>query len=195
MASKAMVVKAAADPWQWLMFYATNFIFPERLGSRSYTETERSRIHKDISSLYDALAEASFYPKLHGDLYENLFGSEDDWEKTKSPEGKRKHLLPNKIYEVSFDEDARSGMLWMFTVLLTPPSRTPDPNDKSKFALSHPYLIGPHLASRVVWPMVRQLGKEVYMRRALGWPEHPPCNWEDESPRYSLTTDTGGDKR
>jgi len=168
-------VTATQDQWQWVMFYMGNFIMPDKLGDKEYKPVERTRIQEEVSALFDDLLPHSYYAQQHGHDYEPNFGDKEDWEKTDKG---FKQINPKKSYTVKLSPKAVSGLMWLFTVLLSAPERKMGPDGKPQ--LSHPYYVTPALASRFVWPIARELGKTKVLKRAVGIVDEPLRNWEEE---------------
>lgn len=162
------LIKATQDQFQWVMYFLGSFIMPDKLGTREYTPIERARIQERISALFDDLLPHSYYAQQHGEEYLSCFGDKDDWIPDPNKPGEKKAARPSKMYEVELGQKGASGMIWLFTVLLTPPEKIKGKNPMEKDTITNPYMVTPALAARFLWPMVKQLGKEVELRRAVG---------------------------
>jgi hypothetical protein len=179
--AKEVTVTATQDQWQWVMWYLTNFIMPDKLGDKVYKPVERARIQEEISAVFDALLPHSHYAQQHGADYFPHFGAKEDWafgEEPRQPGVAPKPTNPGRLYAVAFGQKATSGLLWLFTVLLTPPEKHVGPDGKPM--ATHPYLVTPSLASRFIWPITKQLGKVVALKRSVGIEESPLHMWEDD---------------
>jgi len=176
--AKMTLVRATHDQWQWVMLYLTNFAMPETLGSKEYKAIERARIQEEIAVVVDELTVHSHFMKLHGQEYRPLFGAKEDW--TADPETPKefKAVHPEKIYEISLSTRAVSGLVWLFTVLLTPPERKKGADGKE--TPTHPYMVQPALAARFIWPITRAMGKVTAVKRSVGLEEAPLKVWEED---------------
>lgn len=176
------VLKATQDQFQWVMFFLSNFVMPEKVGTRSYNVTERGRIQERISALFDDLLPSAYYAGQHGVEFAPLFGDKDDWIADPDKPGEKKCIKPSKEYTIEFSQKGLSGMIWLFSVLLTPIEIRRATNPLEKDMSSHPYAVSPALASRFVWPLVRQIGKEVELRRAVGLDDQEFEPWTVPTP-------------
>lgn len=175
----AAIIRATQDQFQWVMYYLSGFMMPEKLGSRMYNPTERGRIQERVSALFDDLLPHSYYAQQHGSEYYAIFGDKEDWADDPVKPGEKKAVKPSKLYEVSLSPKAVSGIVWLFSVLLTPAEIVKAKSPVEKDTPSHPYTVLPALASKFIWPMVRQLGKEVELRRAVGFDDQEFEPWTE----------------
>lgn len=176
--AKEVNVTATQDQWQWVMYYIASFIMPDKLGEKEFKPAERARIQEYVSALFDALVPHSHYAQQHGNDYQAQFGAKEDWEKSESPEVPWKKLNPAKLYTVALGDKAVSGMLWLFTVLLTPPTRITGHDGKP--TISHPYLTTPALASRFIWPLAKALNRTNALKQSAGIVEETVELWPED---------------
>lgn len=185
--AKEVSVKATQDQWQWVMWYLGSAQMPAKLGEKTYNATMRARIQGELSEVFDALQPHSYYMQQHGSEYQPLFGAKDDWKVVDpAPGSKLDQINPKKTYTITFGEKAVSGLLWLFTILLTPSEPISAPDGRPMFdpatgqrMMSHP-TVTPALASRFVWPITVAVNRVVQLKRSVGIVEEA-TNW-DEAP-------------
>ncbi len=176
------VIRATQDQFQWVMFYVGGFMMPEVVGNRRYTQVERARIQEKISALFDDLLPHSYYAQQFGEEFAAYFGDKEDWAMDPNKPGEYKPVKKGKEYAVEMSQKGISGLVWLFSVLLTPAEIIKAKTPMEKDGLSHPYSVAPMLASRFIWPMVKQIGKEVELRRAVGLDDQEFEPWTDRQP-------------
>jgi hypothetical protein len=181
--AKEVKVKAPHDSWQWLMFLSNSFLMPEKLSGKTYGVVERVRVQDEISAIFDCLRPYSHYAQQHGGAFKALFGPKDSWvaqdPKEMVPELKASN--PSVEHEVRLTEKAVSGMIWLFSVILTPPAMVErNVGGQVKQEPEHPYFMSPSLAARFIWPMAKAVKKEGALRKAVGIDVVPAMVWADD---------------
>lgn len=180
-------VKLQAFLLDWLFKNLAGFDLPERMGDGvTYARDQRSLVKMEVSAAFKALKEKSAFAKIIGPKNAIRFGDLEDWEEKKEGEKGEKttweHVKPDKFYEVKFNEDAVSGIMWMMQVLMLPPVFVKQAADHGKEVELFSHMsVNPYQADRYVWPIVEALRKTKGLKDALGI-KSERRRWADDDP-------------
>lgn len=172
--SKTVTVELTAEQGNWLLQRLAGFELPEKLGEVKYDSQARSNVKDDCRLAMRALRAISHYAKLVGDDNRLVFGSEDNWVKDVTADGKIRLVDAGRLYKIEFNEDAVTGIMWMFYALLLPSER------KDDGTVIHAS-VAPITAELFIWPVVEQMNKAKALRSTLGLDNATKkTRWDDD---------------